>query len=101
MNGKGFLQKNKKLSKLKSLIEKYPQKLDSFYVKEKKPLEEIKGFLDVMKWAEKKLGEDGRFLVRYSGTSKKCRVLVEGKDEVLIKEVSKKIVDTIRKEVGE
>ena len=47
-----------------------------------------------------KLGDDGRVLVRYSGTEKKCRVMLEGKNETLIMDYANQIADEVRKEVG-
>lgn len=88
-----------KLSKLKRCFEKYPQVLQSFHVKEKKPIEELEAQKEISK-AEEKLGEEGRVLVRYSGTENKCRVMVEGRDEELTSKVCKDIVNAIKREIG-
>ena len=90
----------KKLSQLKKCIEKYPQMLESFHVKEKKPLEELPDVQKVLSKAEKELGEDGRILVRYSGTENKCRVMVEGKTQKITEKVCNEIADAIKKEIG-
>ncbi|MGM5482760.1 MAG: phosphoglucosamine mutase [Nanobdellota archaeon] len=89
----------KKLSELKKCITKYPQVLESFYVKEKKPIESMPNVKKLIESIEKEMGSEGRVLVRYSGTEKKCRVMVEGKDEEKIKEAAQKISDIIKKEV--
>ena len=50
---------------------------------------------------EKKLGKDGRVLVRYSGTEPKVRVLVEGTDAKKIRAWAEEIGDSLRKALGE
>jgi len=80
---------------------KYPQVLINVKVKEKVPLEDVTTVKELIEKSEKELGEDGRILVRYSGTENKCRVMVEGKDEILINNIAKKIVDAIQEELGE
>jgi len=41
------------------------------------------------------LGDDGRVLVRYSGTEKKARVMVEGPDEGRIQGYAREIADAL------
>ena len=67
---------------------------------EKKPFEQMKNVVKVIKNSEKELGDDGRIIVRYSGTENKARVMVEGKDENVINEIADKIINEIKKEVG-
>jgi phosphoglucosamine mutase len=59
----------------------YPQMLVNLLVDEKRPLESIKG-LDILK--EKIESLQMRHLFRYSGTENKIRLLLEGKDEVVL-----------------
>jgi phosphoglucosamine mutase len=42
----------------------------------------------------------GRVLLRYSGTEPKARLLIEGRDAALIETWSRKITDTLRKQLG-
>jgi len=91
----------KKLSQLKSFMTVAPQILKNIKVKEKIPLEELPAVQKEIKAAENKLKDTGRVLVRYSGTENKCRVMVEGTDERLTKDLSEKIVATIKREIGE
>jgi phosphoglucosamine mutase len=93
-------ESGKKLSELASVLKKYPQVIVNIKVNEKKPLEKIKNVQKIIKESEKILGDEGRFLIRYSGTEMKCRVMAEGKDEELIKRLANNIANVIKKEVN-
>ncbi|MFH1439018.1 MAG: phosphoglucosamine mutase [Candidatus Woesearchaeota archaeon] len=87
----------KKLSELKKCMTKYPQILLNIDVEEKKPLDQIRGYTDKLKSIEKKLGSEGRVLVRYSGTQNCCRVMVEGKDKKEIAGYADELIRIIKK----
>jgi phosphoglucosamine mutase len=93
-------EQKKSLFKLSSQLKKYPQVLLSIAVKEKKPLSKIESFQEEIKRVEEELGTEGRHLIRYSGTEKVCRIMIEGKDEDLINKIAKRISKIIKKEVG-
>ena len=46
---------------------------------------------------ERALGADGRVLVRYSGTEKKARVMIEGQDEREIRAHAETIADVLKR----
>ena len=48
--------------------------------------------------AKTKMQEEGKIIVRHSGTENVCRVFVEGKKENQIKEIGKEISDIIESE---
>ncbi len=84
------------LSELKSGMQKFPQELINVRVpKHKFPLE-----VDEVKLAiqagEVELGDEGRVLIRKSGTEPLIRVMTEGKDAKLIKQVAQKIADRVQ-----
>lgn len=84
------------LSELKSGMQKFPQELINVRVpKHKFPLE-----VDEVKLAiqagEVELGDEGRVLIRKSGTEPLIRVMTEGKDAKLIKLVAQKIADKVK-----
>ncbi len=88
----------KKLSELAGHMKVYPQVLVNVRVsdfgKAKFPRDnEIKNAISV---AEKELGEDGRVLVRVSGTEPLVRVMLEGKDEEKINVLAQELAEVIR-----
>jgi len=89
----------KRLSELGKIIQKFPQVLVNFKVKEKKDLDSIPEVVRVIKGAEKNLKGRGRILVRYSGTEMKARVMVEGEDKGRIEKMAEEISDVIKKYV--
>lgn len=76
-----MLKMNKKSSELAKLIKPYPQILRNLKVKNKKPLDKIKGLAEL----EKSIQKEGiRTLFRYSGTENLIRLLLEGKNEKML-----------------
>ncbi|HSI04287.1 MAG TPA: phosphoglucosamine mutase, partial [Myxococcota bacterium] len=66
------------ISSLRELLPLYPQSLVNVKVREKKPLADLPSVQKRIGEVEKRLGRDGRVVVRFSGTEAKARVLVEG-----------------------
>jgi phosphoglucosamine mutase len=78
-------KKNNKFSKIADIYQPNPQVIHNIpYVK---GLLESANFKESIKKAEKKLGEDGRILVRKSGTEPIIRIMVEGKSAKTNQEV--------------
>lgn len=93
-------QTHKKLSVLKQCLIAYPQVLLHVPVREKKPLEHLKPLQEALHNVEKKLGNEGRVLIRYSGTEMILRVMVEGKHKKLVEESAADIARTAKKLMG-
>jgi phosphoglucosamine mutase len=66
------------LSVLASIMTVFPQMLINIDVKRKPEIETVPEIMAAICEVEKKLGDRGRVLVRYSGTQNMCRVMVEG-----------------------
>ena len=97
----GIMQRTgKPLSELCKVMDAYPQTLVNIQVKKKPPLEELTTVQKAIEAVKEKLGEEGRVLVRYSGTEKKARVMVEGADHRSIGEYAEEIASAMRKEIG-
>jgi phosphoglucosamine mutase len=69
------------LSELAAVMERVPQVLVNVRVARKVPLGELPEVSAAVRRIETALGEEGRLLVRYSGTENLVRVMVEGPDE--------------------
>lgn len=84
------------------LFEPVPQILKNvrFEKGKAKPLDDIQ-VQDAIKSAEKKLANDGRLLVRASGTESVIRVMAEGNDLVLVKSVISDLCNVIEQSVEE
>jgi len=81
-------------------LKTYPQSIVNVRVKEKLPLESIPGFSAALKAAETALGDRGRIVVRYSGTEKLARVMVEAEDEAAMSKYASELAEIIRNHIG-
>ncbi len=95
-----MVKKEKKLSELSGIMTEFPQVLKNVMVKEKVKLDTVPNVKEEIDKAEKRLGDKGRVLVRYSGTEPKLRVMVEGEDDKLITTLCDDIIGCIKKELG-
>lgn len=84
----------KTLFELKKGMQKLPQKLINVKITDKKQLNSPKIQI-AQKSAEQKLQDQGRVLLRPSGTEPVVRVMVEGYDEVLIAKIAEDLADTV------
>jgi phosphoglucosamine mutase len=69
------------LSELARVMTRTPQVLVNTAVPRKVPLDQLPEVKKLISSVESELGEDGRVLVRYSGTESKARVMIEGPDQ--------------------
>lgn len=79
------------LSELHKEVEIFPQTLKNVSVKDKKEALEAPDVIEAIDKVTKELGDDGRILVRESGTEPVIRVMVEAKT----KELCEKYVDMV------
>jgi len=88
------------LASLAACMNEYPHRLLSLPVREKPPLEMLPRLLTTIRQAEAELAEQGRVLVRYSGTERKIRVLVEAKDATLMESWAERLGAAVQAELG-
>lgn len=86
------------LSETKSKWRRYPQKLLSIKVEEKKPLSDIPDLVKAIKDRERLI--NGRILVRYSGTEPVVRILAEGENKDLVERAAREIAKIYKKSVS-
>ena len=90
----------KPLSELGNVMQVFPQVLINIDVREKPELETIPEVASVIEEVEKALADQGRVLVRYSGTQNMCRVMVEGPTEEDTKKYAEKIAGVVKSNLG-
>jgi phosphoglucosamine mutase len=95
-----MVEEERPLSELASIMTRYPQVLINFKVARKTMLDELPAVQAVIRRVESALGQDGRVLVRYSGTEPKARVMIEGTDENMIRAYAEEIVATMQKAIA-
>ncbi|MFC5050206.1 phosphoglucosamine mutase [Rubritalea spongiae] len=88
------------LSELADGMFEFPQELSAIEVAEKPAIDSVPALKQVIAEQESELGNDGRVLVRYSGTENKIRVLVEAKDATMAKAASDAICEVVEATIG-
>ena len=95
-----MVQSQKPISELAACMEVFPQAQLGLQVKSKPELGSLPSVMQAIRDVEKKLGKDGRVLVRYSGTEPKVRVLVEGPDQRTIEGFANQIGAELKRAIG-
>src|SRR5213080_3912514 len=93
-------EEKKSLAELTRDFQRYPQVLINVRVSENKPFAEMPAIKKLADEIQRDLGERGRLLLRYSGTERLARVMIEGKDESDVKAKANSLADAIRTEIG-
>ena len=91
---------SKTLSDLSKIMSVFPQVLINVDVNDKPDIESIPEVAKAIKSVEENLGEQGRVLVRYSGTQPLCRVMVEGPSKAETQQYCSQIADIIKNKIG-
>jgi phosphoglucosamine mutase len=78
----------------------YPQTIVNVKVRTKPPLDSIPEVTQALQEAEAALGDNGRIVLRYSGTEPLARVMVEAEHESDVQRFSQSIADALRSTVG-
>ena len=94
-----LLDSDQPLSQLRTRVELFPQATVNLKVVEKLPIEELPALNSAINEANDAFGEEGRVLVRYSGTEPKLRMLAEGRDRALVKQILKDLIAAAKKEL--
>ena len=95
-----MVKEGKPLSELSHMMDIFPQKLINVDVKSKPDIDKVPKLMAAISQIEKELGEEGRVLVRYSGTQNMCRVMVEGPSNAVTEKYCKQLADIVKDELG-
>jgi phosphoglucosamine mutase len=90
----------RKLSELKQVMRKYPQTLVNVRVADKSRYQGNKTIQEAVAAAQQALGDQGRILVRPSGTESLIRVMAEGPDITIIRRHVDEIASVIREQLA-
>jgi len=92
------LTQDKPVSELLNPFELYPQEQKNLTVANKIPLDEIKGYEELVKKIE---SLNIRVLIRYSGTENLLRILLEGRDEKELVKMMDKVVTFLKAKLND
>jgi phosphoglucosamine mutase len=93
-------ESRKTLSEMTAGFKQYPQILVNVEVREKVPFAELPSVQAAVAEVEELLSQKGRLLLRYSGTERLARVMIEGEHQHQIEEYAAKIARAIETEIG-
>ncbi|MBP2002375.1 phosphoglucosamine mutase [Paenibacillus shirakamiensis] len=92
-------QAGKPLSELKNLMKQYPQVLVNVRVQDKTKYDGNQAIEEIITIVEKQLGDNGRVLVRPSGTESLIRVMAEGPDKDELEQFVSQITQVVEREL--
>ena len=94
-----MVETGRPMSELRAM-HRVPQVMENVRVAARVPLAEMPDVQRLIAAAEKRLGANGRLLVRYSGTEMLARVMIEGEDQAEIGTLAREIGAAIGKRAG-
>ena len=92
-----FIESKLPASKLCDSFVRYPQLVKNVRVADKDAVIADPDVQDALKYVQEQLGDNGRVLLRKSGTEPVIRVMVEAMGENLCQALTEKVVDVIVK----
>jgi phosphoglucosamine mutase len=90
----------KTLGELIADLKNFPQVILNVKVREKVPLDTLPAVVEKIQAAESELKGSGRVVIRYSGTEKLARVMIEAESEEAMRRHAEAIANTIQAELG-
>lgn len=88
-------QTGRSLAELAAPMPKYPQVLENVRTAARIDPSQSPRIQEAMARAQERLGSEGRIVLRPSGTEPVIRVMVEGSDERLVRELAKELAATV------
>ncbi|MCM2265185.1 MAG: phosphoglucosamine mutase [Desulfuromonadales bacterium] len=93
-------QTGKPLSELAGVMTALPQVLVNVRVRERRPIEQVPEIARKVQGVTAHLGDDGRVLIRYSGTEPLLRIMLEGQNQEEITELANDLAETVKTHLG-
>jgi phosphoglucosamine mutase len=93
-----MLESKATLSELHKEITIFPQLLENVEVRSKKEAREDKAVIEIVEQIAKELGDDGRILVRESGTEPVIRVMVEAESNEICRTMVDRVIEVLKKQ---
>jgi phosphoglucosamine mutase len=93
-------QDGRPLSEMLAPFRRYPQILLNVRVAKKVAFEALPAVTAAARDVEQRLGDDGRLVLRYSGTEPLARIMIEGPEQGLIDGLAGELATAIRGELG-
>jgi len=90
----------KSLEELVAGLKVFPQAIKNVKVREKVPMEQLPTVIAAIHHAEAELNGNGRIVVRYSGTEKLARVMIEAESDALMKKHVETIAQALHEAIG-
>ncbi len=94
------VRSGKSLAELAASMQRFPQILINVSGVAKDKLPQSKAIADAVAAAEKQLGDEGRILLRASGTEALIRVMVEASSDNLAQEIATSLAAVVKAELG-
>jgi phosphoglucosamine mutase len=89
-----------RLEALVAGLKDYPQVIVNVKVRSKPPMETLPEVARALAEAESALGDNGRIVLRYSGTEPLARVMVEAEHQADVLRYSQSVADALRSSIG-
>ncbi len=97
---RAMTHEQKPLHTLTQGFQRFPQILVNIKVREKRPFTDVPAIKDLASRTEALLGNEGRLLLRYSGTESLARVMIEGENQSDIERYAGDLAAVIREQLG-
>jgi phosphoglucosamine mutase len=95
-----MMETGRELADLASDLVSFPQTLVNVRVREKAPVESVPAIAEAIARVHAALKDQGRLLVRYSGTEPLLRIMIEGRDQSTVQAWAEEIADAARSTLG-
>lgn len=94
-------RENRPLSELSKIFEPYPQVKINIKVARKKEFAAVPEIVYTVDSFQKELGDNGRLLLRFSGTENVARIMIEGEDAGRIRSMANDLAGLVRSHMGD